>query len=58
MGKVKAWLMEMEDYALETSKEEFLKKYPSEGDVWESVKAVIEEEYPDRDTLLRVYDEQ
>ena len=34
-GKVKAWLMEMEDYAIDRSKEEFLKKYPSHGDVWE-----------------------
>jgi hypothetical protein len=35
MGKVKAWLMEMEDYAIGRSREEFLKKYPGEGDVWE-----------------------
>ena len=34
-GKVKAWLMEMEDYAIGISKKEFLKKYPSHGDVWE-----------------------
>ena len=34
-GKVKAWLMEMEEYAVDRSKKEFLKKYPSHGDVWE-----------------------
>ena len=34
-GKVKAWLMEMEDYAIGISKKKFLKKYPSHGDVWE-----------------------
>ena len=36
-GKVKAWLMEMEEYAVDRSKKEFLKKYPNEGDVWEYV---------------------
>ena len=35
MGKVKAWLMEMEDYAIDRSKKEFLEKYPSHGNVWE-----------------------
>ena len=35
MGKVKAWLMEMEDYAVDRSREEFLKKYPSHENVWE-----------------------
>ena len=37
MGKVKAWLMEMEEYAVDRSKKEFLKEYPNEGDVWEYV---------------------
>ena len=36
-GKVKAWLMEMEECAVDRSREEFLKKYPGEEDVWEYV---------------------
>ena len=36
MGKVKQWLMEMEEY-VDVTKEEFLKKYPGQEDVWAKV---------------------
>ena len=42
-GKVKAWLMEMEDYAVDRSKEEFLERYPNEEDVWEHVNDIRQE---------------
>ena len=42
-GRVKAWLMEMEDYAVDRSKEEFLERYPGEGDVWEHVNDIRQE---------------
>ena len=37
MGKVKQWLMEMEEYAVDRTKEEFLKKYAGHEDVWDRV---------------------
>tara|TARA_R100000008_G_C3482851_1_gene114755 strand:+ start:236 stop:388 length:153 start_codon:yes stop_codon:yes gene_type:complete len=37
MGKVKQWLMEMEEDAADMTREEFLKKHTGHEDVWDRV---------------------
>tara|TARA_Y100000310_G_scaffold12082_1_gene12549 strand:- start:363 stop:548 length:186 start_codon:yes stop_codon:yes gene_type:complete len=46
MGKVKAWLMEMEDDALEMTRDEFIEKYSEyEVDIWDRVNKVDADSY-------------
>jgi len=45
-GKVKAWLMEMEDDALEMTRDEFMDKHGEyQTDIWDRVNAVDADSY-------------
>ena len=45
-GKVKAWLMEMEDDAVDMTRDEFIEKYSEyEVDIWDRVNEVDAESY-------------
>ena len=46
MGKVKAWLMEMEDDALEMTRDEFIAEHGEyQADIWDRVNAVDANSY-------------
>ena len=46
MGKVKAWLMEMEDDALEMARDEFIEKHGEyEVDIWDRIHKVDADSY-------------
>ena len=46
MGKVKAWLMEMEDDALEMTRDEFIAEHGEyQVDIWDRVNAVDADSY-------------
>ena len=46
MGKVKAWLMEMEDDATEMTRDEFIKEHGEyQADIWDRVNAVDADSY-------------
>ena len=46
MGKVKAWLMEMEDDAVDMTRDEFIEKYSEyEVDIWDRVNKVDADSY-------------
>ena len=47
MGEMKALLLEMEEYAIDTTMEEFLKKYPNNEDVWKYMNIGHTSEDPD-----------
>ena len=46
MGKVKAWLMEMEDDAVDMTRDEFITKHGEyQADIWDRVNAVDADSY-------------
>ena len=52
MGKMKALLLEMEEYALDRTKEEFLKKYPNDGAIWDRMNDPNYDEGPDEPCII------
>ena len=52
MGKMKALLLDMEEFALDRSKKEFLKKYPNDGEIWDRMNDPNHDEGPDEPYII------